>query len=185
VRRVESGGSGIPPRREDRFQDRGLFWRHFYKKGCAIMPTGFQVMPPPDPNAAVIAIIRLFATIAASLLGSIIALLGVIFWLTDARLKSLEEHFQTAIVADAEVKQMLNESPDLKKTINETHDAVKKLETSIELLKPLETHDAIIDLQKSMAPLKPVPQQVQRIETNQEKMQMQLDSIQKQVHAPK
>ena len=60
----------------------------------------------------------------------IIALIGVAYWGIDARLKSLEDHFQTAIVSSADVKHLLNETPNLKQTINETHDAVIRLQDS-------------------------------------------------------
>jgi hypothetical protein len=64
------------------------------------------------------------------------------------------------------VQDLITRAPTLERTINETHDAVIKLQDSMDLLKPL-------------------PQQVQTIETNQGKMQIQLDNIQKQVHERK
>ena len=105
-------------------------------------------------------------TIAAGYIGLIYVLVSVISTGINDRLKSLEDHFQAAIVASGDVKQLLNDSPNLKKAINETHDAVIRLQDSMELLKPL-------------------PQQLQKIETNQERMQIQLDNIQKQVHEKK
>jgi hypothetical protein len=102
--------------------------------------------------------------------GVIIALLGVIYWGVDSRLKSLEDQFRTAIVASGDVKKLLDDSPDLKKTVSETHDAVMKIQDGMTLLNPVETHDAIIAL-------KPVPKQLQDIKT-------QLDSMQLQIHHP-
>jgi hypothetical protein len=83
-----------------------------------------------DSSAAIIAILKLSMKIVGSLLAIIIALIGTAYWGIDSRLKSLEDHFQAAIVASADVKHLLTESPNLKQTINETHDAVIRLQDS-------------------------------------------------------
>jgi hypothetical protein len=84
-----------------------------------------------DSSAAIIAILKLSMKIVGGLLAIIIiALIGTAYWGIDSRLKSLEEHFQAAILASADVKHLLTESPNLKQTINETHDAVIRLQDS-------------------------------------------------------
>jgi hypothetical protein len=113
-------------------------------------------MPPPDPNASVISVIRLFARIAGALLATIIALLGVIYWGIDARLKTIEGRFDTAIGASANVKHLLDTAPTLEQQITETRIDVKGLKDSMDLLNPRETHDAIIAL-------KPVPEQLKEV----------------------
>ena len=70
----------------------------------------------------------LLGTIIVGFVSVIATLVGVVYWGIDARLKSLEDHFQAAIVASADVKHLLNETPNLKQTINETHDAVIRLQ---------------------------------------------------------
>ena len=129
-------------------------------------------MPPPDPdpNAAVIAVIRVFARIACGLLATIIALLGVIYWGVDARLKTIEGRFDTAIGASANVKHLLDTAPTLEQQITATRIDVKGLKDSMDLLNPRETHDAIIAL-------KPVPEQLKEVKN-------QLDSMQFQIHHP-
>jgi hypothetical protein len=86
--------------------------------------------PPSDSIAAIVAILRFSTKIVTILLGTIIALIGAAYWGIDSRLKSLEDHFQAAVVASADVKHLLVESPNLKQTINETHDAVIRLQDS-------------------------------------------------------
>jgi hypothetical protein len=86
--------------------------------------------PPADPSAAIIAILRLSTKIVSGLLAIIIALISLVYWGIDSRLKSLEDHFQAAIIASSDVKHLLNETPNLKQTINETHDAVIRLQDS-------------------------------------------------------
>jgi hypothetical protein len=81
-----------------------------------------QLAQSSEASAAIIAILRLSMKVVGSLLAIIIALIGVVYWGIDSRLKSLEDHFQAAIVASADVKHLLNETPNLKQTINETHD---------------------------------------------------------------
>jgi hypothetical protein len=89
-----------------------------------------QLAQSSEASAAIIAILRLSMKIVGSLLAIIIALIGAVYWGIDSRLKSLEDHFQAAIVASADVKHLLNETPNLKQTINETHDAVIRLQDS-------------------------------------------------------
>jgi hypothetical protein len=85
---------------------------------------------PSDSIAAIIAILRFSTKIVTILLGAIITLICAAYWGIDSRLKSLEDHFQAAVVASADVKHLLAESPNLKQTINETHDAVIRLQDS-------------------------------------------------------
>jgi len=64
-----------------------------------------------DSSAAIIAILKLSMKIVGSLLAIIIALIGTAYWGIDSRLKSLEDHFQAAIVASADVKHLLPNPP--------------------------------------------------------------------------
>jgi hypothetical protein len=97
------------------------------------MPPSVPGTPSNDPNTPVIAIPRdqfftLLGTIIAGFIAVIMTLIGVVYWGIDARLKSLEDHFQTAIVAGADVKHLLVTAPTLEQKINETHDAVIRLQ---------------------------------------------------------
>ena len=128
-------------------------------------------MTIPDQNAPFVvipAITRnqfwgILVTFAGAYIGLLYVLISVVLGGIDTRLKSLEDHFQSAIVAGANVKQLLETAPTLQHDITETTKTVFEIKGSMEMLKPL-------------------PQQTQKIETNQEKMQIQLDNIQKQVH---
>src|ERR1700730_937371 len=128
-------------------------------------------MTIPDQNAPFVvipAITRnqfwgILVTFEGAYIGLLYVLISVVLGGIDTRLKSLEDHFQSAIVAGANVKQLLETAPTLQHDITETTKTVFEIKGSMEMLKPL-------------------PQQTQKIETNQAKMQIQLDNIQKQVH---
>jgi hypothetical protein len=135
---------------------------------------GYQAMPPQDdPNATVVNI-RLGRAQFYSGLGAIVfAFLSLIYVIyggmkddikeLKGSIKTLSDSYQEAVTSGIKVQDLITKAPMLEKTINEMHDAVIKLQDSMDLLKPL-------------------PQQTQKIETNQEKMQIQLDNIQKQIH---
>src|ERR1700720_758953 len=80
---------------------------------------------------------------------------------TNDRLKSLEDRFQSAIVASANVKQLLETAPTLQHDITETNKTV-------------------FELKGSMEALKTVPQQIQMLQQDFGKLQIQTNNIQKQ-----
>lgn len=137
---------------------------------------GFQVTSPQDPNATVVNIQFSRAQFYSALGAIFLAFLGLLYIIygglkddikeLKGSIKTLSDSYQEAVTSGIKVQDLITKAPMLEKTINETHDAVIKLQDSMELLRPL-------------------PQQTQRIEMNQQKMQIQLDNIQKQVHAPK
>jgi sensor histidine kinase YesM len=96
-----------------------------------------------NQNAPVIAIppgsrgqfFALLGTIIVGFLAVIATLIGVVYWGIDARLKSLEDHFQSAIVAGANVKQLLETAPTLQHDITETNKTVFELKGGMESLK--------------------------------------------------
>jgi hypothetical protein len=49
---------------------------------------------------------------------------------TNDRLKSLEDHFQTAIAADVELKDLLKKAPNLMLDINEIKESLKPIPRS-------------------------------------------------------
>jgi sensor histidine kinase YesM len=105
----------------------------------------------------------LLVTIIGGFLAVIVTLIGVVYWGIDARLKSLEDHFQNAIVAGANVKQLLETAPTLQHDITETNKTV-------------------FELKGSMEALKPVPQQIQTLQQDFGKLQIQTTNIQQQIH---
>jgi hypothetical protein len=129
-------------------------------------------MAARDQNAPVIAIppvsrgqfVTLLGTIIVGFLAVIATLIGVVYWGIDARLKSLEDHFQSAIVAGANVKQLLETAPTLQHDITETNKTV-------------------FELKGGMESLKTVPQQIQTLQQDFGKLQIQTNNIQKQIHA--
>lgn len=94
-------------------------------------------------------------------IGSVASAVGIILWaLLGVVYGGLKD----------DIKNTITKAPTLEKTISETHDAIIKLQDSVDLLNPREMHDIMIAL-------KPVPQQLQEIKT-------QLDSMQYQIHHP-
>lgn len=124
-----------------------------------------------NQNAPVIAIppgsrgqfFALLGTIIVGFLAVIATLIGVVYWGIDARLKSLEDHFQSAIVAGANVKQLLETAPTLQHDITETNKTV-------------------FELKGGMESLKTVPQLIQMLQQDFGKLQIQTNNIQKQIH---
>jgi hypothetical protein len=102
-------------------------------------------------------------TIITGYIGLIYVLVNIVYGGIDARLKSLEDHFQSAIVASANVKQLLETSPTLQHDITETNKTV-------------------FELKGSMEALKTVPQQIQTLQQDFGKLQIQTNNIQKQIH---
>jgi len=96
---------------------------------------------------------------------------SVVYGGIDARLKSLEDHFQTAIVAGADVNHLLTTAPTLANQINAIYLDVNTLKNDMKLLNPTETYDTILAL-------KPVPGQILDIKR-------QLDNMQTQIHQHK
>jgi|ERR1700730_1574152 len=131
---------------------------------------------PPDPNARGVNI-QLSRTEVYWILGAILAgflgLASLDYYGIKGDIKDIKQDvrdlagsYREAITSGLKVQDLITKAPSLEKTINETHATVIRLQDSMELLKPL-------------------PQQTKKIETNQEKMQIQLDNIQKQVHEKK
>src|ERR1700732_4085739 len=124
----------------------------------------------PDQNAPAIAIppvsrgqfFTLLGTIIVGFLAVIATLMGVVYWGIDARLKSLEDHFQSAIVAGANVKQLLETAPTFQ------HDVA-------------ETNKTVFELKGSMETLKTVPQQIQTLQQDFGKLQIQTNNIHQQI----
>ena len=61
---------------------------------------------------------------------------NIVYGGIDTRLKSLEDHFQSAIVAGANVKQLLETAPTLQHEITETNKTVFELKGGMEALEP-------------------------------------------------
>jgi len=124
-----------------------------------------------DQNAPIIAVppvsrgqfFALLGTIIVGFVAVIATLVGVVYWGIDARLKSLEDHFQSSIVASANVKQLLETSPTLQHDITETNKTV-------------------FELKGGMESLKTVPQQIQALQQDFGKLQIQTNNIQNQIH---
>lgn len=115
-----------------------------------------------------------FEKILTGLLAVIAALIGVAYWGIDARLKSLEDHFQTAIVAGVEVRELLMKSPTLEQKITDTHDAVIRIqEGQVQITKLQDVQAQIINEQLSV---------MQSMQMDQQKMRIQLNNMQKQIH---
>ena len=122
--------------------------------------------PPQDPNSMVVNIqlswaklLTSLGTVVVTVIGGYIGLIYLIYGGIDTRLKTLEDHFQTAISASADVKHLLDTAPTLEQQITDTRIDVKGIKDSMDLLNPRETHDTIVAL-------KPVPQQLQEIKTH-------------------
>jgi hypothetical protein len=120
-------------------------------------------MPPPGVNGRVIAISPLFEKIVVGLLGIIITMIGGGYFGLNARINRLEDHFQTAMAADVEIKDLLKNSPHLIQDIN----GINK---------------TVLELKGSMEALKTMPQQIQTLQQGADKLQIQTNNIQKQIH---
>jgi peptidoglycan hydrolase CwlO-like protein len=121
-------------------------------------PQGAPIRIPQLTRALWVLVWSIPCTIAGGYIGLIYVLVSVISTGINDRLNSLEDHFQAAIVASGDVKRLLETAPTLQHDITETHDAVIKLQGSMEMLN-------------------------QKIGSNQEKTTIQLENIQKQIHA--
>ena len=60
--------------------------------------------------------------------------MSVVYGGLNERLKSLEDHFQTAIVADVEIKDLLKNAPPLIQDINEIKETLKPFSQQIQTL---------------------------------------------------
>jgi hypothetical protein len=132
-------------------------------------------MPPRNPPGVNISVTwkMIWALIVAGL-GGIATIIWVLVSLVYGGLKeeikdtkisitTLSNSYSEAVTSGVKVQDLITRAPTLERTINETHDAVIRLQGSMDLLNPLETHDAIIEL-------KPVPRQLNEIKK-------QLDNI--------
>gem|GEM_PF-3261969 len=101
------------------------------------MSTTTTPTTPPDPNAPMVVLPALtrnqfwgglsavFGTMVVGYIGLIYVLMSVVYGGLNERLKSLEDHFQTAIVADVEIKDLPKNAPHLIQDINEIKEALK------------------------------------------------------------
>jgi hypothetical protein len=127
---------------------------------------------PPVPRSQ---FFTLLGTIIGGFIAVIATLIGVVYWGIDARLKSLEDHFQSAIVASADVKALLTQSPMLEQKITESHDAIIRLQDGqAQLIKLQENQAQILKDQFAL---------FQTIQDDQQKTRIQMDNIQRQVHS--
>jgi hypothetical protein len=124
------------------------------------------MMPPQDP-AATLVNIQLSRTELYGILGGVVGLVSLGYWgikadITDIRkdVRDLAGSYREAVTSGVKVQDLITKSPTLEKTINETHDAVIKVQGGVDLLN-------------------------QKVDANQQQTKIQLDNIQKQVHERK
>ncbi|WP_026608341.1 hypothetical protein [Methylocapsa acidiphila] len=76
----------------------------------------------------------------------------------------LNSSFREAYTKSIDVKDLLSKSPRLEQTL-------------------AETHDVVLHLQDSMKLLEHVPERIDAIQIDEQKIRIQLDNVQKQVHS--
>jgi peptidoglycan hydrolase CwlO-like protein len=120
---------------------------------------------PPSPASAPIVDIQLsrsqfwavlwaiLCTIAGGYIGLIYMMVSVVYGGINDRINRLEDHFQIAIAADVEIKDLLKNAPHLIQDVNEIKESLKN-----------------------------IPKQVQALQQSVDKLQIQTTNIQKQVH---
>ena len=128
-------------------------------------------MPTPEPGGKIIAISPMFEKIVIGLLGIIITMIGAAYYGSDARINRLEDHFQTAMAADVEIKDLLKNAPHLIQDINELKQGSQQI------------HSEMVALRDNIKLFAPVPGSIQTIQADQQKIRILLDNIQKQVHS--
>lgn len=114
-----------------------------------------------------------------TLIGTVAAGFGTVIWVlislvygglkdeikeTKESVKELSESYREAVTSGIKVHDLIVKYPLLEKTISDTHDSVIKLQDSVELLRQ-------------------ITQQTQATQIDQQKIRIQLDNIQKQVHS--
>jgi hypothetical protein len=128
-------------------------------------------MPPPGSDGRIIAISPLFEKTVLVLLAIIIAMIGAAYYGVDARINRLEDHFQTAMAADIEIKDLLKNAPHLIQDINELKQGFQQV------------HSEVVALRDNVKLFMPIPGSIQAIQADQQTIRIQLDNIQKQVHS--
>ncbi|WGJ15326.1 hypothetical protein QEV83_03305 [Methylocapsa sp. D3K7] len=132
------------------------------------------VLPPPSHS-------WLLDKVNTVLLGAVFALIGAVYMGIDSRLKSLETSYQSADRSAGRVEDWLAKSPKLEEQVTEIRAKVGSLP---ELQKTVATtHDDIIRLQDSMKLFEPLPALIQAIQSDEQRIRIQLDNVQKQVHS--
>ena len=167
--------------------------------------------PPPGGPNVVVTIPPITWTMFLSLIGTVLAAAATIIWIlisvvygglkddlkgnTD-RVNRLEDHFETAIRADIEIKNLLKDSPHLIQDINEikqgakqTVDRLKSLEATSKnaiiasdavkalLEKSPRLEQLIIDMRDTTKALQSFSQQVLEIKEQLNVMQYQIHQI--------
>jgi hypothetical protein len=129
-------------------------------------------MPPTSPSGVNISVTwAKIWVLVVTVVGGIATVMGVLVSLVYGGLKdkieetsnnvtTLSNSYRDAVTSGIKVQDLITRAPTLEKTINETHDAVIKVQGGVELLN-------------------------QKVDANQQQTKIQLDNIQKQVHERK
>src|ERR1700731_3860903 len=122
-------------------------------------------MTIPDQNAPFVVIPALtrnqfwgifwgiLVVLSGAYAGLLYVLVSVVYGGINDRITRLEDHFQIAIAADIEIKDLLKNAPHLIKDVNEIKEALKN-----------------------------TPMQIQSLQQSVDKLQIQTSNIQKQIH---
>jgi hypothetical protein len=99
---------------------------------------------PPDPNATVINLQFGKAQFYSALGAVLVAFFGLLYIIyggirddikeLKGSVTALSDSYREAVTSGIKVQELITKAPTLEKTINETHDAVIKVQGGVELL---------------------------------------------------
>ena len=134
----------------------------------AVGEKAVQVTPPQDLNATVINLQFSKAQFYSALGAVLVAFFSLLYIIyggirddikeLKGSVTALSDSYREAVTSGIKVQELITKSPTLEKTINDTHDAVIKVQGGVEILN-------------------------QKVDANQQQTKIQLDNIQKQVHS--
>ena len=129
-------------------------------------------MPPTNPSDVNISVTwgmiwMLIVTVVGGIAGVMWVLVSLVYGglkdeikETNNSVTTLSKSYREAVTSGIKVQDLITRAPTLEKTINETHDAVIKVQVGVDLLN-------------------------QKVDANQQQTKIQLDNIQKQIHERK